>query len=304
MALNPINFSLLFGSNQSSEKESFSYSSNWKRSISSELNEQQFSEHFRMSKDFFLRICSTLFLKASQIPIDNFKISMLLFLTYISHSVVYRLVRELFGISLSTAFRKIEYFSNFLAGVSNDFIKLPSLEEFPSLSEGFFNLAPEPGTVLVVDGSYIPINKPSVNGTKYFCRKKYYAINVLFFVDHRKIIRFITSGYGKNHDSRVYRNSNNIQNYVEGLPAGFHILGDAAFRGLTNIKVAENYERVDLNISDNIKKQRVIVENAIGLLKNKFRRLDHSQKNGETIKYMNVIIGACVIHNLIIDLNE
>ena len=101
-------------------------------------------------------------------------------------------------------------FQKILAGVSNDFIKLPSIEEFPSLAEGFFNLAPEPGTVLVVEGLYIPINKPSANGTKYFCRKKYYAINVLFFVDHREIIRFITSEYGKNYDSRVYRNSDNI----------------------------------------------------------------------------------------------
>ena len=77
-------------------------------------------------------------------------------------------------------------------------------------------------------------------------------------MDLRKIIRFITSGYGKNHDSRVYRNSNNIQNYVEGLPVGFHILEDASFRDLTNKKVTENYEKIDLNISDNIKKTESI----------------------------------------------
>ena len=151
--------------------------------------------------------------------------------------------------------------------MARDFIKLSTLEELPSLSEGFFNLAPEVGMVLVVDGSFIPINKPSINGTKYFCRKKYYDINILFFVDFRKKIRFITSGYGKNHDSRKYRNSDNIQNYVEGLPAWFHILGDGAFRGLRNIKVAENYEMVDLNISENIKKTESNCGNVIGLLK-------------------------------------
>ena len=63
-----------------------------------------------------------------------------------------------------------------------------------------------------------------------------------FFVDFRENI-FITSDYGKNCDSRIYRNSDNIQNYVEGLPSGFYILGDSAFRGLRNIKVAGNYER-------------------------------------------------------------
>ena len=55
--------------------------------------------------------------------------------------------------------------------MARDFIKLPTLEELPSLSEGFFYLAPEAGTVLVVDGSFIPINKPSVNETKYFAGK-------------------------------------------------------------------------------------------------------------------------------------
>ena len=83
------------------------------------------------------------------------------------------------------------------------------------------------------------------------------------FLDFRGKIRFITNGYGKYHDSRIYRNSDNIQNYVEVLPPGFHILGDAACRGLRNITIAENYERMDSNISNNIKKQRVTVENYI-----------------------------------------
>ena len=151
MALNPIIFSLLFGGNDDN-RTTFSYSSNWKRSIFTDLSEQQFYEHFRTSKNSFDRICTLLHQKASQISFDEFKINMLLFLTYTGHSVVYRLVRELFGISLTSTFRRIESFSNFLISVARDFIKLPTLEELPSLSEEFFNLASEAGTVLVVDG--------------------------------------------------------------------------------------------------------------------------------------------------------
>ena len=55
--------------------------------------------------------------------------------------------------------------------VARDFIKLPTLEELPSLSEDFFDLASETGTVLVVDCSFILINKPSANGTKYFLQE-------------------------------------------------------------------------------------------------------------------------------------
>ena len=139
MALKPIISNLLFGGNNDN-RTTFSYSSNWKRSIFTDLNKQQFYEHFRMSKDSFHRICTLLHQKASQISFDEFKINMLLFLTYVGHSVVYRMVRELFGISLTSTFRRIEYFSKFLISVARDFIKLPTLEELPSLSEGFLIL--------------------------------------------------------------------------------------------------------------------------------------------------------------------
>lgn len=64
---------------------------------------------------------------------------------------------------------------------------------------------------------------------------------------------FITNCYGENHDSRIYMNSDNIQKYIKRLPQDFHILGNVAFRDITNIKVAENYERMHLNIFENIK---------------------------------------------------
>ena len=100
-------FNLLFGAN-SNNRPLFIYSSNWKRSIFTDLNEQQFYEHFRMSKDSFHRSYTLLRQKASHISLDEFKINMLLFLTHVGHSVVYRLVRELFEISLTSTFRRIE----------------------------------------------------------------------------------------------------------------------------------------------------------------------------------------------------
>ena len=120
-------------------------------------------------------------------------------------------------------------------------------------------------------------------------------------MDFKQKIRFLTSGYGKNHDTRIYRNSNNLQNYVEGLPINYWVVGDAAFRSFDNIKTAEQFESTDIFVSNCLKKQRVIVENAFALLFNKFRRFDNSQKNGDSQKYMRMLIGACVIHNMIIE---
>ena len=44
------------------------------------------------------------------------------------------------------------------------------------------------------------------------------------------------------------------------------------------------------------------MENVIGLLKSKFRRLGHTQRNDERRKYTNIIIDASIIHNLLIEI--
>ena len=82
------------------------------------------------------------------------------------------------------------------------------------------------------------LKNPVLNREKYFSRKNYYTINILMLVDYKKRIRFATIGYRKNHDLRFYRNSNGIQNHIEGLPENFWIVGDSAFRCIQKIRVA------------------------------------------------------------------
>ena len=74
--------------------------------------------------------------------------------------------------------------------MARDFIKLPTLEELPSLSEGFFNLAPKVETVLVVDDSYILIYKPSANGTRYFLQEKILRdqCSVFLWISGKKLV--------------------------------------------------------------------------------------------------------------------
>ena len=45
---------------------------------------------------------------------------------------------------------------------------------------------------------------------------------------------------------KVYRKSENLQNYVEGLPDDVWIVCDAAFRAIDNIKASENYENTNI----------------------------------------------------------
>ena len=228
----------------------------------------------------------------------------MIFLSYAGHSNVLRSIRELFGIPLATTFRIIEKASNFINSVSIKYIRLPGLNELNFLEAGFRSLADFPGTILAIDGTHISITAPSVSQNLYYNRKKFFSLNVLALVDHGKKIRFITTGYGSNHDMRVLRNSEAIQNFIEGIPPRFHIVGDKAFRSIPQIKIPGIGQTIDEERDNNLGIQRIIVENAFGLLKGKFKRFSHNQKNGETQKYMKMFISSCVIHNLMITLED
>ena len=54
-------------------------------------------------------------------------------------------------------------------------------------------------------------------------------------------------------------------------------------------------------ISNCLRKQRILIENAFGLIKGKIQRFNNPQQNGELIKYMQTLIASCVIHNIRID---
>ena len=116
--------------------------------------------------------------------------------------------------------------------------------------------------------------------------------------------RFITTGYGSNHDMRVLRNSEAIQNFIEGIPPRFHIVGNKAFRYIPQIKIPGIGQTIDEERDNNLGIQRIIVENAFGLLKGNLNDLVIIKKNGETQKYMKMFISSCVIHNLIITLED
>ena len=52
-----------------------------------------------------------------------------------------------------------------------------------------------------------------------------------------------------------------------------------------------------------LKRQRVVVENAFGLFKGKFKRFNVAVKNGDSLKNVRVLKCAIFIHNFLIDWN-
>ena len=81
---------------ENEEKEDRTYQYDWYVNIFTMMPDDQFQEHFRMSKSRFFLIRARLFYYTSNNPLNNFTKNLLLFLSYISHSLVYRQMSALF----------------------------------------------------------------------------------------------------------------------------------------------------------------------------------------------------------------
>ena len=75
------------------------------------------------------------------------------------------------------------FFVQYLA----EFIILPVEDEFESLENGFQSIGSMSNTILVIDKTCIPINRPKINSEEYFNRKRFYSINFCVTVDYKKI---------------------------------------------------------------------------------------------------------------------
>ncbi len=271
-----------------------------------DLPENQFRELLRMSPYQFLKIRDKLFGFHKSCNRNRFTKKLLIFLLYISHHAVLRSLREQLGVSTFKIFNSVEKMAKFLFENSNNFIFLPVEQELESLCKEFSLLGNVLGTVLAIDGTHIPIAAPKNDTRGYFNRKQFHSLNFLVAVDSTMKIRFVTNGIGSAHDSRLYNESNALRNFVEGLPDNYSVVADQAFIGISKIKVPircpiTNSER---NFNFELGKQRIIVENAFGLFKGKFKRFYFEQHNGESLKHVRIVIGGMVIHNLLLDFKE
>lgn len=76
----------------------------------------------------------------------------------------------------------------------SDWIAFPSTDEaLMDTMRGFLGLCKLPGVCGAMDGTFMPIRKPSKNGDQYWCYKKYCALLVLAVVDASGKFLFVSS---------------------------------------------------------------------------------------------------------------
>lgn len=165
-----------------------------------------------------------------------------------------------------------------------------------------------------IDGSHIPILRPGEYHTDYFNRKGWYSIILQALVDCHYCFTDIYVGWpGRVHDARVFKNSPllekaqrgtlfpNMNRVINGRDIPVLVLGDPAYP-LMNWLMKPFPDNGQLrpeksNFNYRLSRARMVVENAFGRLKGRWRIL--LKRIDCDLQIVPQLISACcVLHNL------
>ena len=144
---------------------------------------------------------------------------------------------------------------------------------------------------------------PADNESSYANHKGFHSVILqAVCVNDRSFTDIFCGWPGRVNDARVFRNSNLYQN-LPSLVGENHILGDGAYP-LSRFVMKPYRETVSTNKGQKkfnycLCSTRTVIEHAFGMLKGRFRRLQHI--NMRSIEYVvKSVITACVLHNICI----
>lgn len=128
----------------------------------------------------------------------------------------------------------------------------------------------------------------------------------------RRFIDVFVGEPGSLHDARVLRRSELYRratiNKNAWFPNGTFLIADSAYPSNSWIvPVYKNYGNLTAQqrrFNYIISSGRVVVEHAFGLLKGRFRRLLHFTEHRQIGFVANLIVCACILHNICIDQND
>ncbi|XP_037567405.1 uncharacterized protein LOC119447091 [Dermacentor silvarum] len=271
----------------------------------------EFKRLFRLSRDTFKtlaeRFKSSAFFPTPQggrpqIPAEK---TCLIALSYLgTQNSMYR-IADTFDVSESSVSLCLKRVLDFLFNISEEVIAWPSDQERANIKARFLARSNGKGprnTIGCVDGCHIEIPHQKESPASYYNRKKFPSIVLQGICDSSSRFIDVFVGYpGCAHDARVLKESP-IYSVAETKCANDYLLGDAAYPLLPWLMPPykdnrATFERYKRNFNKIHSQQRVAIEHAFGLLKQRFRRL-YLVDADSIDQCCLIVLGACVLHNL------
>uniref|UniRef100_UPI00398E9A59 putative nuclease HARBI1 n=1 Tax=Pristiophorus japonicus TaxID=55135 RepID=UPI00398E9A59 len=188
----------------------------------------------------------------------------------------------------------------------NDFINFPmTAQAIHERAMGFFRIAGFPKVQGCIDCTHVALRAPVEDSEQYRNRKGFHSINVQLVCDDKQRIMSVDARYpGSTHDAFILRDSI-LSDMFEQQPEGQSwLLGDKGYGQTTWLMTPLRVTRTETDRQYNMAHiaTHSIIESAIGILKQRFRCLDHSggqlQYSPEMVGHFTVV--CCMLHNLAI----
>nr|XP_037290847.1 protein ANTAGONIST OF LIKE HETEROCHROMATIN PROTEIN 1-like [Rhipicephalus microplus] len=186
---------------------------------------------------------------------------------------------------------------DFLLDIAPRIVTFPDDKE--KLSNDFKQVSGFPDTIGCIDGNYIPVRCPACKVRSVYVNQHHYpSLTLQGICDNRKRFLDVSTGApSKIHDA--------VSKKLPQLCARkYHILGDAAYPSREYL-MTPNRDYGSLDASDKafnakLSSTRVLIENAFGELKGRFRQLQRADLT--TVDNMTKFtLACCVLHNICID---
>lgn len=279
-------------------------------------------ENFRVSKQTFLYICERLFhiLKPQEnafMPTLSVEKIVAVALFKLASCAEYRTVGISFGIHKSTVKKCLYRVCDAICKVlMSEEIRMPDEQEAQVLSRKFERKCKFLSVIGCIDGSHIPVTAPAEGKRDFLNRKGWASLVLQGVVDVNYLFRDISIKYpGSSHDALVFKNSFIFRNNprlipqntvnINGMAISSMLIGDPAYPLLPWLIKGYSPPRSPEESSFNtyISSARIVVENAFGRLKGRFRCL--TKRLDVHHSFIPTLVGACcVLHNLVERNNE
>ncbi len=287
-----------------------------RRNLLIELKDADFKRILRLEKVNFVRLVDTLkeclekdSMRGTPIsPMEQVAIT----LAYLGHGSYQHVSGIIVGTSKNAAHVSIHRTLDAIITMCSDLIALPTQEDMRKSAQDIFLRFRLPNFALGVDGTFVrlgkkptigeltnPDNQQTIYPQDYWCRKQFYAINVMVAADSDMLIRELLVGWaGSTHDARVWRNSS-TKPFLEGQ-LQYTIAADSAYpisRQLVKPFLSPESAKEVLFNKRLSALRTTMTENVIGVMKNRFPILrlgiNTKVKTAEKITFC-----AGILHNL------
>ena len=186
----------------------------WDTIVNGTFEEKDWVENFRMRKETFVYLCSQLRPSIERkktkmrTPISVEK-RVAITLWRLATNAGYRTIGHLFGVARNTVHYIVNDVCRSLVGVMHQrLLKWPTGEILDDTVDHFHRRWGFPQTVGAIDGTHIPILRPTRYHTDFYNRKGFYSVIMQAVVDSYHRFTNIYLGWpGRVHDARVFANS-------------------------------------------------------------------------------------------------